>query len=84
MERQNNEIQLEFQMTKGELAEYWLFLNVFSRTGSLWTASWSNFKIRRQWRMMGMLRRAYLIFISLWTRRLGPMPEFREYRWDFG
>lgn len=22
MERQNNEIQLEFQMTKGELAEY--------------------------------------------------------------
>ena len=25
MERQNNEIQLEFQMTKGELAEYWLF-----------------------------------------------------------
>ena len=33
MERQNNEIQLEFQMTKGELAEYWLFLNVFSRTG---------------------------------------------------
>ncbi len=33
MERQNNDIQLEFQMTKGELAEYWLFLNVFSRTG---------------------------------------------------
>ena len=32
----------------------------------------------------GHVTEAYLIFISLWTRRLGPMPEFREYRWDFG
>lgn len=23
-------------------------------------------------------------FYFLWTRRLGPMPGFREYRWDFG